>query len=360
VVCLADSAQVDITPAPAKSSRIVSKKIALGLIGLHVQPGERVGILANTRPEWSYADIAVTDIGAIPVPIYQTNSPEECAWVISDSGASVIFCEDERQLAKIVEIHEQVPDLRTAIVIEPPTDDSQLSPLPFQTLTLEQLKSAGDSRDLPQLELRREHVDPEDTYTIIYTSGTTGLPKGCILTHGNYRAILGMIEERGSLRAEDDAVVYLYLPLAHSFALLLQLVVFDLGLTLAYSGGDTKQVIVELSEVKPTYLPSVPRIFEKIYTFVSANIDVATLESATKVGIAVRDLEAEGKQIPAELQKPFEEAEEKLFKNVRAAFGGRLREAVSGAAPISKEILEFFYACGVPVWPDPCGSVRPL
>ncbi len=346
VRCKRDGSWQDLTYAQVEH---IVRQITLGLLALHVQRGERVCILANTRPEWSYVDLAITDIGAVAVPIYQTNSPEECGWVISDSGASVIFCEDESQLAKIIEIREQVPDLRAAILIEPPTDDAELPELPFETLTLEQLKSAGEAVALSELETRRDQIEPDDVYTIIYTSGTTGFPKGCVLTHRNYRAIIDMVEERGSLKSEDDAVVYLYLPLAHSFALLLQLVVFDLGLTLAYFGGDTKQVIVELAEVKPTYLPSVPRIFEKIYTLVSANVDAATLENATKVGIAVRDLESEGKQVPAELQRPFEEAEEKLFKNVRAAFGGRLREAVSGAAPIAREILEFFYACGVPV-----------
>ena len=124
---------------------------------------------------------------------------------------------------------------------------------------------------------------------------------------------------------------------------------FDLGVTLAYFGGDTKQIIGELAEVKPTYLPSVPRIFEKIYTLVSANADPDELAGAVRVGMQVRELQLAGRPIPDELQDPFEQAEERLFKNVRAAFGGRVREAVSGAAPIAKEILEFFYACGVPV-----------
>ena len=190
---------------------------------------------------------------------------------------------------------------------------------------------------------------PEDTFTFIYTSGTTGPPKGCVLTHGNYRAIVDMVESRASLHSDAGDVVYLYLPLAHSFALLLQLLVFDLGVTLAYFGGDTKQIIGELAEVKPTYLPSVPRIFEKIYTLVSANADPEELAGAVRVGMQVRELQLAGRPIPDELQEPFEQAEERLFKNVRAAFGGRVREAVSGAAPIAKEILEFFYACGVPV-----------
>ncbi len=322
----------------------IAQEVALGLIDLGVAQGDRVCILSNTRPEWSYADMGATQAGAVVVPIYQTNSPEECEWVIADSGASAIVCEDEAQLEKIAEIRERVPHLAHVIVIDPPPGEA-----PLPTISLEELRDRGRTRPAAELQARRSAVKPEDPFTIIYTSGTTGPPKGCVLTHGNYRAIVDMVKERGSLQSDANDVVYLYLPLAHSFALLLQLVVFDLGVTLAYFGGDTKQIIVELAEVQPTYLPSVPRIFEKIYTLVSANVDPELLKKAIAVGMQVRELELAGKPIPQELQAPFAEAEERLFKNVRAAFGGRLREAVSGAAPIAKEILEFFFACGVPV-----------
>jgi long-chain acyl-CoA synthetase len=148
---------------------------------------------------------------------------------------------------------------------------------------------------------------------------------------------------------EMGRVTYLYLPLAHSFALLIQLAVLDMGATLAFFGGDPKQIIPELSEVKPTYLPSVPRIFEKLYTLVTAHGDAEQIKGATQIGLKVRALQAAGQEVPAELQAMFDAADEKLFKNVRAAFGGNLRQATSGAAPIAKEILEFFFACGVPV-----------
>jgi long-chain acyl-CoA synthetase len=160
---------------------------------------------------------------------------------------------------------------------------------------------------------------------------------------------------RGVGQIEDDEVIYLYLPLAHAFALLIQLAAFDLGATLAYFGGDTKEIVGELIEVKPTYLPSVPRVFEKIYTLANAAIEAQPAEEqeqtrkAIQLGIKVRDLEAKGEEVPPELRIPFEEADEKLFKNVRAIFGGSVRHAVSGAAPIAKEILEFFWAAGVPV-----------
>jgi long-chain acyl-CoA synthetase len=332
------------------------QEMALGLIELGIKPGERLCILGNTRPEWSYADMAATSVGAVVVPIYQTNSPEECLWVISDSDACAIVCENQEQLEKIAAIREQVPNLRTIIVIDPPAAESNgasAGVASLEAIAMETVRERGRSRSVDELEARRAAVRPEDPFTFIYTSGTTGPPKGCVLTHGNYRAIVNMIAESGEI--EGDEVIYLYLPLAHSFALLIQLAVFDLGGTLAYFGGDTKQIVPELMEVKPTYLPSVPRVFEKIYTLAHGAIEAQPpeerqrAEAAIKLGVKVRDMMNRGETVPEELQKPFDEADEKLFKNVRAIFGGNVRHATSGAAPIAREILEFFWACGIPV-----------
>jgi long-chain acyl-CoA synthetase len=339
----------------------IVQEIGLGLIDLGIEPGERLCILANTRPEWSYADLGATAAGTIVVPIYQTNSPEECLWVISDSGASAIVCEDDEQLAKIVAIRDQLPNLRTVIVIdgegasssEKASTNGSTPADVLAAITLEQVRERGRAHSPEELDARRAAVRPEDPYTFIYTSGTTGPPKGCVLTHGNYRAIVNMIGESGEIT--DDEVIYLYLPLAHSFALLIQLAVFDLGSTLAYFGGDTKQIVPELMEVKPTYLPSVPRVFEKIYTLAHGAIEAKPPEErqraqeAIKLGVKVRDMINRGEAVPAELQKPFDEADNELFKLVRGIFGGNVRHATSGAAPIAKEILEFFWACGVPV-----------
>jgi long-chain acyl-CoA synthetase len=337
----------------------IVQEIGLGLIDLGVQPGERLCILANTRPEWTYADMAATSAGAVVVPIYQTNSPEECLWVISDSGASTIVVEDEAQLQKIVEISDRVPNLRTVIIIDPPASASANgngagpAELPLGAIPLEQVRSRGVGTPAEELEARRAAVKGEDPFTFIYTSGTTGPPKGCVLTHGNYSAIIDMVGEAGEI--QGDEIIYLYLPLAHSFALLIQLAVFDLGGTLAYFGGDTKEIIPELQEVKPTYLPSVPRVFEKIYTLAHGAIQAMEpaereqAEQAIALGVKVRDMINRGEAVPEDMQKAFDEADERLFANVRAIFGGRVRHATSGAAPIAKEILEFFWACGVPV-----------
>ena len=336
----------------------IVQEIGLGLIDLGIEPGERVCILGNTRPEWSYADMAATSAGAVVVPIYQTNSAEECLWVISDSGACAVVCENDEQLAKIAAIRDQVPELRTVIVVDPPAgaaagNGSAPGDKPLEAITLAEVRERGRGRSPEELEARRAGVRPEDPFTFIYTSGTTGPPKGCVLTHGNYRAIIDMVSEAGEIT--EDEVIYLYLPLAHSYALLIQLAVFDLGGTLAYFGGDTKQVVPELLEVKPTYLPSVPRVFEKIYTLAHGAIEAqppeeqARAREAIELGVKVRDMINRGEPVPPELQAPFDEADKQLFENVRAIFGGNVRRATSGAAPIAREILEFFWACGVPV-----------
>jgi len=335
----------------------IVREIALGLIDLGIEAGDRVCILANTRPEWSYADLAATAAGAVVVPIYQTNSPEECHWVMADSEARAIVCEDAGQLAKVAEIRDRLPLLETVIAIDPPPPGEFADLSPF---ALADVRARGRARahteqkqHTDSLRRRTEALRPEDPYTFIYTSGTTGPPKGCVLSHGNYVAMMEMIGEVGHI--EEEEVVYLYLPLAHAYALLIQLAVFDLGATLAYFGGDTKQIVPELMEVKPTYLPSVPRVFEKVYALAQGAIDAQgpqereRAQAAVALGMKVRDLQARGEPVPAELAEPFAEAEDRLFKNVRAIFGGRVRRATSGAAPIAKEILEFFWASGVPV-----------
>jgi len=318
----------------------IAQEIGLGLVDLGIAPGDRVCILAKTRPEWTYADFGISMAGGVVVPIYQTNSPEECEWVIGNSEAVAIFCEDAEQLAKVVEVRERLPLLRHVIVMEGAAEGDAVA--------LDDLRERGRAHDRAELEARWSAVGLDDPYTIIYTSGTTGPPKGCVLAHGNYRAIVEMVSERELFRGTDD-LVYLFLPLAHSFALLIQLAAFDQGTAIAYWGGDTKQIIAELSQAQPTYLPSVPRIFEKIYTLVSANVEAEMLAKAVEVGGKVQDLRVAGREVPAALQAAYDQFDAKLFSNVRAAFGGRLREAVTGAAPIAKEILEFFWACGVPV-----------
>jgi long-chain acyl-CoA synthetase len=326
----------------AEAGEIV-REIGLGLIDLGLEPGERVCILCNTRPEWTYCDFAISSAGGVVVPIYPTNSPEECEWVAGDSGAVAIVCEDATQVAKITAVRDRLPDVRALVVIDPAGDTAD-------AVALEEIRARGRRRDVAELEARTAAVRPEDPFTFIYTSGTTGPPKGCVLSHGNYRDVVTMLQSAGAV--QEDEVTYLFLPLAHAYALLIQLVNFDVGTTIAYWGMDPERIVADLQEVRPTYLPSVPRIFEKIYTlamFSQPEEVQERMRAAAQLGVKVRDLQAHGQEVPAALLEPFEKAEQELFAKVRAIFGGNLRQAVSGAAPIAKEILEFFYGCGVPV-----------
>jgi long-chain acyl-CoA synthetase len=324
----------------AEVNEIVSE-IGRGLIDLGLEPGERVSVLCTTRVEWTWCSLAISAAGAVVVPIYPTNSPEECAWVAGNSESVVVVCEDASQLAKIDAVRDQLPALRSIVVIEGPVEAEA-------TVALDEVRARGRARERAELDARIVGVARSDPYTFIYTSGTTGPPKGCVLTHGNYRAVLDMVAERGIVSDPDD-LIYLFLPLAHAFGLLLMLVGVDRGVAIAYWGRDTTKIIPELSEVRPTYLPSVPRIFEKLYTFVTSQADPELVAQATQIGLKIRELEAAGQEIPDDLRAAYHQADERLFKSARAAFGGRLREAVTGAAPIAKEILEFFYAAGVPV-----------
>ena len=332
-----DGAWRDVTFAEV--GEIVTE-IGLGLIDLQIEPGERVCILASTRPEWTYADFAITSTGAAVVPIYPTNSPEECEWVAGNSDAVAIVAEDAEQLAKIAQVRGNLPALRHLIVIDPGEGTDEAIPLA-------ELRERGRARDRSELAARYENVGPDDAFTYIYTSGTTGPPKGCVLTHGNYRSVLTMVEAR-DLFAEGDDLVYLFLPLAHAFALLIQLATFDRGVAIAYFGGDAKQIIPEIMEVKPTYLPSVPRIFEKLFTLAQGQLAADEIEQIRTVGGQIEDLEARGEAVPDDLREQFAPLAPKA-EFVRGLFGGRLREAVTGAAPIAPEILEFFWGCGVPV-----------
>src|SRR4051794_3287592 len=320
----------------------IVREVALGLADLGVEPGDKAAILAHTRPEWTQACQGILSAGGTLVTIYQTNSPEECHYVANHSESKAIFVEDGEQLAKIRAVEGDLPKLETIIVVEP--GDADLG----DALTLEDLRERGRGRDEAEFDERVAGIGPDDMCLFIYTSGTTGPPKGCELTHQNYREITTMVETQGVLEQGD--AVYLFLPLAHAFAILIQFVAIDLGGTIAYWQKDPQKIIGDLTEVRPTYFPSVPRMFEKIYTLAtSAAEDPELLQKAVDLGVKVRELEARGEQVPDELRGHFDEAEEKLYKNVRALFGGRIRQCVTGAAPIAKEILEFFYACGVPV-----------
>ena len=318
------------------------RALSLGLIDLGVAKGDKVSILGNTRPEWTYFDFAALSAGAVVVPIYQTNSPEECQYVLENSDAKVVVVEDDEQLEKIREVRDQLPMLEHVVRMTGSSED---------TISLEELTARGAGHDASEWEARWKAVVPEDICTFIYTSGTTGPPKGCIISHGNYRSMLSMVNQTSVIQPEDLA--YLYLPLAHSFALLIQFGSIDMGTTIAYWERDPQKILPNLAELKPTYFPSVPRIFEKIYTAATSGMEKegglkkAIFDWSIRVGKKMRATERAGSTPGFLLRKQYEFADKRVLSKIRGLFGGNLRLAVSGAAPISPEILSFFDAAGV-------------
>jgi long-chain acyl-CoA synthetase len=318
------------------------RSLSLGLIDLGIEKGDKVAILANTRVEWTYFDFAALSAGATVVPIYQTNSPEECEYVLENSDARVVIVEDDEQMEKIRAVRDRLPKLEEVIRMTGQGDDA---------ISMEDVARRGEGRGAAEWEQRWSAVTPDDICTFIYTSGTTGPPKGCVISHGNYRAMLDMVNAKSVI--QEGELTYLYLPLAHSFALLIQLGSFDLGATLAYWERDPLKIVPNLAEVKPTYFPSVPRIFEKIYTAATSAVEKegglkkAIFNWAIGVGRKMRKVERSGREPGFLLRKQYEFADKQVLAKIRNLFGGNVRLAVSGAAPINPEILHFFDAAGV-------------
>ncbi len=318
------------------------RRLSLGLIDLGIEKGDKVSILANTRPEWTYFDFAALTAGATVVPIYQTNSPEECQYVLENSDARAVIVEDAEQLDKVRRVRDTLPKLEHVILIEGETDD---------TISMAQLSARGEGRDDSEWKQRYSSVTTDDICTFIYTSGTTGPPKGCVISHGNYREMVSMTQRAAVI--EPGQTVYLFLPLAHSFALLIQLGSIDVGGVIAYWERDPLKIIPNLSEVNPHYFPSVPRIFEKIYTAVTSDVEKSggvkkvIFDWAVRVGTRVREQQRAGKEPGFLLQRQYDLADKMVLSKIRGAFGANISQCLTGAAPINPEILRFFDAAGV-------------
>lgn len=321
------------------------EQLSLGLIDLGVNPGDRVSILGNTRPEWTLFDFAVMSVGATVVPIYQTNSPEECEYVLDHCEAHFVIVEDEAQLEKIRQVRDRLPNLEQIIMMLGESDD---------TVSMTELMDRGARGDSAVFRQRYEAVTADDICKIVYTSGTTGPPKGCVLSHGNYRAMLDMSDQVHILGAGETT--FLFLPLAHVFALLIQYGVLDVGGRIAYWERDQLRIVPSLSEIQPEHFPSVPRIFEKVHDTAIATstsdggAKAAIFKWAIKVGRKVNELEAAGRKPGPFLARKHAIADKLVLSKIRAIFGGKLKMAITGAAPIDPEIIRFFHAAGVPIY----------
>jgi long-chain acyl-CoA synthetase len=322
-----------------------ARDIAKGLLALGIEAGDRVSILSDTRPEWTVADAGAFCAGAVVAPIYQTCSPEECQYVLEHSEARIVLCEDRSQVEKILEIREQCPRLEHVVALDGAGDG---------WMSLEQLVARGADVDDADVQRRVAAIGPTDLASLVYTSGTTGPPKACMLTHENFIAATHTLEERLDLtRADAPIVLFMFLPLAHVFARITQVFTLDLGGTLVYWQRDPLKLLDDIKAAQPTYFPSVPRVWEKIYTAATTGVaDAPAVKRvmfhwALRTGRRVRERERREARVGPLLARRHALADKLVLSKVRALFGGRLVLAVTAAAPIATEVLEFFDSCGI-------------
>jgi long-chain acyl-CoA synthetase len=312
---------------------------ANGFLARGVRKGDNVALLARNSLDWALVDFALAQIGAVGVPVYASSSPRDVGYLLAHSEAVAIVCEDATQLAKVEEVSEELPALQ-------------------HVLTYHDLEGlAAHGRDFAQahptaLDDAAEAIAEDDLFTIIYTSGTTGPPKGCMLSNRNYYEMACVVDRMEVAYYQPDDVMLLYLPLAHNYGRLMLLLGAHVGFTIAFL-ADPLRVAEALPRVRPTLLPSVPRVYEKVHSLVLARFDAATgtkrklIDWALPIGREVSRLEGEGKPIPAGLRAKHRLADRLVFSKVREPFGGRLRMPGSGGAPLAKEIIEFFDAMGI-------------
>ena len=319
----------------------ISTELARGLIAFGIEPGDRVAILGVTSPDWTLADCGSLCAGAVVTPIYHTNSPEECAYVLAHSEARVIFCGDAAQAAKVEQVRSRCPSLEHVVLF----DSSATG------MSLEELRARGREVPPERVSERIAATDPDDIATLVYTSGTTGPPKGCMLSHRNFLSTMQMYAQQLALGPAHS--MYQFLPLAHVLARIAQAVTLSVGARVIYWGGDTAKLADELRETSPTHVPAVPRIYEKIRGAVISQVaegrayERTLFEWALRCGATGRAALRTGRQpnLLADLQ--YRLADRLVLSKIRRMFGRHLEVALVGAAPIARDLLEFFDACGV-------------
>ena len=327
----------------------IVEEVALGLLTLGRARGEAVGILSASRAEWVQADMAIFSAGCVTVPIYPTYPPDLIAYVVSDAQVRTLFVEDPVQLGKVLEARPKMESLQQIVVIS----GYETSPPPDGIHTWDTLRRLGRERRAslrPVLDQRLAETQPEDVATIVYTSGTTGPPKGVVQTHANHIAALRASSQ--TTPTTEGWVHLLFLPLAHSFGRLESFLGPYEGLVTAFAESLDK-VGENLREVRPHFICSVPRVFEKVYARILAGVEAGSplkkriFNWALGVGRRVSRLQQERKPVPPLLALQHRLAHRLVFSKLHAALGGRLQWAVSGGAPLSREIAEFFHAAGI-------------
>jgi long-chain acyl-CoA synthetase len=315
----------------AEADRIV-QELANGLLALGLRKGDTFGILARNCLEWALFDFALAHVGAAAAPIYPSNTPAECAYVLEHAKAVGCLVD--------AELREKISGVGLEHV--------------YEGERLDELRALGreHARTSPDAVARaREQIGDDDLFTLIYTSGTTGPAKGCMILNRNYYDMVGTIDEIESFFLPTD-VMLLYLPLAHNFGRLMHLLGAHMGYTIAFL-ADPRRIGEVMPQVRPTVLPTVPRVLEKVHTAVSANFAAAAglkrrlVDWALGVGTEVSELRQRREPVPTRLAFAHRVADRLVYSKVKARLGGRLRAAISGGAPLAREIAEFFHTLDI-------------
>lgn len=326
-----------------------ARALGLALESLGLKKGDSVAIMADTREEWTTIDAASMAVGLIVVGIYHSNLSDSVEYILQDCDAKAIFVEDKRQLEKVESIKAKVPTLKHVFGIQP-------DGVPAGGSGYAALLEKGEAllaKDAKRWDSLVDAVKSGDLATLVYTSGTTGVPKGAMLSHANFTGICDGMKDVLGLRPTDSTV--LFLPLAHIFARVVQFACLDLAVQISYPPYGWSKNPASLFEVfehqSPTFISSVPRIFEKVYVTASAQFAEATgvkrkiIDFAMATGRAVSKLRQEGKEPSGLLAAKFAIANKTVFSKVKKKFGGNVRYFVSGGAPLSREIQEWFHTC---------------
>jgi long-chain acyl-CoA synthetase len=308
-------------------------ELAHGLLALGVKKGDAFGIVGHTMLEWSLFDFALAHIGAVAAPIYPSSSQREVRHILDDSQANGVLVEGDDELA-LLEESRSLPHLEHVLSFA----------------DLDELRSRGREHAAQHPEAVREaaaRLTDDDLFTFIYTSGTTGPPKGCMILNRNYFEMVRSAELAQELFEPTDKLL-LYLPLAHNFGRFMHLLGPRVGMTVAFC-PDPRRLGEVMPAVRPTIMPTVPRVLEKVYTGVTSNFAEATgikrrlIDWALGVGRRVSELRQAGQDVPGSLAAQHRLADKLVFSKVKARLGGRMRAVISGGAPLAKEISEFFH-----------------
>ena len=331
------------------------RDLSLGLSALGMARGDHVALLSESRPEWLVADFAILTAGAVTIPIYPTLSSEQIGFILSDSRASIAIVSTSTQLDKVLAAAPSVPSLRAIVLMEPVPAGLASS---VQVLSFKAVAGSGHQTIVEGWGIAREFqeraraVRPDDLATIIYTSGTTGTPKGVMLTHGNLAANVAGVLAVLDLNEDDTALSFL--PLCHAFERTVACVCLASGVSLIFAESiDT--IARDLLKVRPTVMSAVPRVFEKLHARVlekgaqASGLRRKVFDWSMSVAVRRGTHVAAGTSMPLGLALGSRIADAQVFAKIRDGIGGRLRWAVSGSAPLNRDIASFFLGIGLPI-----------